>query len=59
MLLFASFMYSRKRAGPRTEPCSTPDVTHVLSDRHPLTETRCLQCERNDFIQILVFRVIP
>ena len=51
MLLFMSFMYSRKRTGPRTEPCGTPDVTHVLSDRAPLTETLCFRCERNDFIQ--------
>ena len=36
MLLFMSFMYSRKRTDPRTEPCGTPDVTHVLSDRVPL-----------------------
>ena len=49
MLLFMSFMYSRKRTGLRTEPCGTPDVTHVLSDRAPLTETLCFRCERNDF----------
>ena len=48
MLLFMSFMYSRKRTGPRTEPCGTPDVTHVLSDRVPLTETPCFRCGRND-----------
>ena len=62
MLLFMSFMYSRKRTGPRTEPCGpqcgTPDVTHVLSDRVPLTETLCFRCERNDFVQFLVFPVI-
>ena len=52
-------MYSRKRTGPRTEPCGTPDVTHVLSDRAPLTETLCFRCERNDFIQFFVFPVIP
>ena len=39
MMLFISFMYSRKRTGPRTEPCVTPDVTHALSDRVPLTKT--------------------
>ena len=59
MFLFMSFMYSRKRTGPRTEPCGPPDVTHVLSDRDPLTETLCLRCERYDFIQFLVFPVIP
>ena len=56
MLLFMSFMYSRKRTGSRTEPCGTPDV---LSDRVPLTETLCFRCERNYFIQFLVFPVIP
>ena len=57
MLLFMSFMY-RKRTGARTEPCGTPDVTHVLSDRVPLTETLCFLCERNDFIQFLVFAIV-
>ena len=59
MLLLMPFMYSRKRTGPWTEPCGTPDVTHVLSDRVPLTETLCFRCERNDFIQFSVFPVIP
>ena len=39
MLLFVSFMYSKKRTGAGTERCGTPDVTEVLSDRLPLTET--------------------
>ena len=60
MLLFMSLIYSRTRTGPRTtEPCGTPDVTHVLSDRDPLTETLCLRSERNYFIQFWVFPVIP
>ena len=25
-------MYNRKRAGPKTDPCGTPDVTGTLSD---------------------------
>ena len=53
MFVFMSFMYSRKRTGPRTEPCGTPDVTHALSDRVPLTETHCFRCERNYFIHFL------
>ena len=28
-----------KKAYRRTEPCGTPDVTYVMSDRAPLTET--------------------
>ena len=54
-----SFMLSKKRTGPRTEPCGTPDVPSVMSDRAPLTETLCLRLDRKDFIQFLVFPVIP
>ena len=49
---------AEKRTGPRTEPCGTPDVTHILFDRVPLTETLYFRCERNDFIKFLVFPVI-
>ena len=31
---------------PRTEPCGTPDVTSVMSDWAPVTETRCLRFDR-------------
>ena len=44
---------------PRTEPCGTPDVTYVVSDRAPLTETRCLRFDRKDVIQLCVLPVIP
>ena len=33
-----SLMYSKKSIGPRTEPCGTPDVTYVMSDRAQLTD---------------------
>ena len=39
---------------PRTEPCGTPDVTSVMCDRAPLTETRCLRFDRKDVIQVCV-----
>ena len=45
-------MYSKKSIGPRSEPCETPDVTSVMSDRAPLIETRCLRFDRNDVIQL-------
>ena len=51
---FMSLMYSKKSIGPRTEPCGTPDVTSVMSDRAPLTETRCLRFDRKDVIQLCV-----
>ena len=53
-----SLMYSKKSIGPRTEPCGTPDVTSVMSDRAPLTETRCLRFDRKDVIQLCVLPVI-
>ena len=40
-----------KKAYRRTEPCGTPDVTSVMSDRAPLTETLCLRLDRKDLIQ--------
>ena len=54
-----SLMYSKKSIGPRTEPCGTPDVTYVMSDRAPLTETRCLRFDRKYVIQLCVLPVIP
>ena len=54
-----SLMYSKKSIGPRTEPCGTPDVTSVMSDRAPLTETRSLRFDRKDGIQWCVLPVIP
>ena len=52
-------MYNKKSIGPRPEPCGTPDVTSVMSDRAPLTETRCLRFDRKDVIQLCVLLVIP
>ena len=54
-----SLMYSKKSIGTRTEPCGTPDVTSAMSDRTPLTETRCLRFDRKDVIQLCVLPVIP
>ena len=36
-----SFIYNGNKTGPRTEPCGTPDETHVLSHKALLTETLC------------------
>ena len=43
MVPIMSLMCSKNSIGPRTEPCVTPVVTYVMSDRAPLTETRCLR----------------
>ena len=52
-------MYTRKRIGVRTEPCGTPNVTHALSDRAPLTETLFSMLKKKIFIEFVVFPVIP
>ena len=54
-----SLMYSKKSIGPRTEPCGTPDVTYVMSNRAPSTETRCLGFDGKYVIQLWVLTVIP
>ena len=59
MLSLMSLMYGKKSIGPRTEPCGTPDVTSMVSDRAQLTETRCLRFDRKDVIQLCVLTVIP
>ena len=45
-----SLMYSRKRLGPRTDPCGTPDSTGRVSDLVPSTTTAV----RKSFIQAFV-----
>ena len=59
MFSLMSLMDSKKSIGPRTDPCGTPDVTSVMSDRAPLTETRCLRFDRKDVIQLCALLVIP
>ena len=35
-----SFMYSRKRRGPKTVPCGTPEETGTEEDEEPSSRTR-------------------
>ena len=42
-------MKSKNRTGPRTEPCVTPDVIYVMSNRALLIETLCLWLDTIDF----------
>ena len=51
-------MYSKKSIGPRTEPYETRDVTYMMSDRPPLTDTHCLRFDRKDVMQLDVLPVI-
>ena len=37
MLLILSFMYTRNRNGPMTEPCGTPNIIQGVSDAKEIT----------------------
>ena len=52
-------MYSRKRLGPRTDPCGTPDSTGRGSDLVPSTTTVCCLSVRESVIQALVRPLMP
>ena len=41
-----SFMYARKRIGPRTEPCRTPEETGTSSELMPLITTVCFRLSK-------------
>ena len=43
-----SLMYIRKRRGPSTVPCGTPDLTWVQGECSPLTTTLCSREEFRD-----------
>ena len=46
-----SFTYKRNWAGPRMDPCVTPEQTGNGSDVAPLTVTRCRWSVRYDLNQ--------
>ncbi|KAH3859817.1 hypothetical protein DPMN_102638 [Dreissena polymorpha] len=50
-----SFMYRRKRRGPRTDPWGTPEVTGTWSDLVPSTTTDWDLPIRKDWIQDMVW----
>ena len=54
-----SFILSRKRTGPRTEPRDTPDMTFAGDEWEPFIETCWVRLARKDFIQCNVDPVMP
>ena len=44
-----SFMYARKRIGPRTEPCGTPEEVEILSELIPLITAACFRLSKKFF----------
>ena len=53
-----SFMYARKRIGPRTEPCGTPEEIEILSEFIPLITAACVRLSKKSFI-LRVSLLIP
>ena len=47
-----SSMYTKKRSGPRIDPCGTPDGTLFQSELEPLISTRCLRLVKNPLIHL-------
>jgi len=54
-----SFMYKRKGIGPRTDICGNLDSTLVISNFSPSTTTYCFLSERNFFIRLFAFPLMP
>ena len=52
-------MYIRKSIGPKTDPCGTPEVTAMWSDRNPSNVTDWVLDVRNEFIQAMTVLFIP
>ena len=46
--LWMSLMYIKKKRGPNTVPCGTPDRTGHGSEREPSTTTCCVRPWRNE-----------
>ena len=54
-----SFMYARKRIGPRTEPCGMPEETGTLSELMSLITTVCFRLSKKSLIQFKVSPLMP
>ena len=59
ILLSMSLRRIRKRRGPITDPCGTPEITGHGSDRKPLTITCWFLADRNDSIHCRSLPLTP
>jgi hypothetical protein len=50
-----SFIYTRKRTGPRTVPWGTPEVTGTISDDSPSRTTVCVRFDKKAEIHYMIF----
>ena len=53
------FIYAKKRMGPRTEPCGTPDETEILSEEIPLMTTACFLLSKKFLIHLRTSPLMP
>ena len=53
------FMYARKRIGPRTEPCRTPEEIRILSELIPLITTARFPLSKKSFIHLRMSLLKP
>ena len=54
-----SFMYARKRIGPRTEPCGMPEDTGIYSELIPLITMACFRLYKKSLIHFRVSPLMP
>ena len=55
-----SFMYARKRIGPKTDPRGMPEEIEILSEFIPLIiTTACFRLSKKSFIHLRVSLLIP
>ena len=45
-------MYAKKRIGPRTEPCGTPEKSGIELELVPLVTTDCFLLSKKSFIHL-------
>ena len=54
-----SLLYARKRIGPRTEHCGTPEETGTSSELIPLITTVCFRLSKKSLIHFRVSPLMP
>ena len=54
-----SFMYAKKRMGPSTEPCGTPEETGIVLELLPLVITDCFLLSKESLIHLRVSPLMP
>ncbi len=56
---YKSFMYTKSKIGPSTDPCGTPLKTDFQLETSPSTTTICLLSVSHSSIQLIILFPIP